>query len=585
MRTNTRVEFGLYDVTARGDSTPVSGSAQAFCNLRRDLLLESVPSQTKYGTLETRQWLMDGSFSFFPEIPTQYFWGFWSAAQSGSNGVFAVPPVLDISFAQAHSSSLTLHFYTPTDDWASRVKIQWYDVESGLLATRVYTPDAADYYCAQKVEGYCRIRLTFLETSRPGRYLKLAGIDYGVYLHFTGQDILDAHVLEECDPLSAEISINTLQLSLYNAEGRFSILNPEGYFDVLQHRQKLTVWEDVKQNARSTSTTSYCMGTFYLSDWENSSGTQADFSGVDAVGLLDGAPFDGGVYDTIAGALAAEILDGYGYTLDADLAAERVQGYIAAGTRREALRQLAFAIGAVVDCSRGELIRIQPAPTKASGMITYDRKLQDNSKVVLNPLVTAVAVTAHRYLPETDTAELYKNTLEPGTYRIAFSAPAVAASLTVSGAEITERGVNLCTLSVAKAGEVCVTGRKYTDGTVVIRRTAANLPANAQENELSVTDATLVGTDRAEAVALRVLDYYAQRYEQDFSMVAGDEKLADRLMVQSFGGEMVRGTLTKLEFDLTGGFLADAKVVGRRLTSDAAAYAGDEIHAGERSMI
>ena len=90
---------------------------------------------------------------------------------------------------------------------------------------------------------------------------------------------------------------------------------------------------------------------------------------------------------------------------------------------------------------------------------------------------------------------------------------------------------------------------------------------------------------RAAAVANRVLDYYAQRYEQTFRMIAGDEKLADRLIVQSFGGEMVRGVLTQLEFDLTGGFVADAKVVGRRLSGTAAAYAGDEIHAGERSLI
>ena len=78
----------------------------------------------------------------------------------------------------------------------------------------------------------------------------------------------------------------------------FSILNPEGYFDVLQHKQKFTIWEDVKQDARSTSSVSYCMGTFYLSDWSNSGDTLADFSAVDAIGLLDGSPFDGGIYDT-----------------------------------------------------------------------------------------------------------------------------------------------------------------------------------------------------------------------------------------------------------------------------------------------
>lgn len=585
MRTNTRVEFGLYDVTARGDSAPSCTTAKPFCNLGRDLLLESVPSQNKYGTLESEQWLMDGSFSFFPEVPEQYFWGLWSTTQSDKNGVFADPPVLDITFTQDHSSSgLTLHFYIPTDDWASRIKIQWFSQDGGLISTALFYPDAVDYYCAKKVENYRRIRIHFLETNRPGRYLKLAGIDYGVYLHFSGHEIVEAHVLEECDPLSSEISINTLNVSLYNKEGRFSILNPEGYFDVLQHKQKFTVWEDVKQDARSTGSVSYCMGTFYLSDWSNSGDTLADFSAVDAIGLLDGAPFDGGIYDTTAAELAEAILTGYSYTLDGSLAAERVQGYIAAGTRREALQQLAFAIGAVVDCSRGELIRIAPAPSKASGMITYDRKLQDGSKVTLNPLITAVAVTAHRYLPGETTEELYRDTLDPGIYRVAFNAPAVVDSLTVTGAELTESGVNLCTLTVAKAGEVCVTGRKYTDSTVVLRRTAANLPPNAQDNELTVTDATLVGPGRAEAVAVRVLEHYAQRYEQNFSMVAGDEKLADRLIIQSFGGEMVRGVLTKLEFDLTGGFLADAKVIGRRLTSNAGAYAG-EIHAGERSLI
>lgn len=585
MRTNTRVEFGLYDVTARGDSAPSCTTAKPFCNLGRDLLLESVPSQNKYGTLESEQWLMDGSFSFFPEVPEQYFWGLWSTTQSDKNGVFADPPVLDITFTQDHSSSgLTLHFYIPTDDWASRIKIQWFSQDGGLISTALFYPDAVDYYCAKKVENYRRIRIHFLETNRPGRYLKLAGIDYGVYLHFSGHEIVEAHVLEECDPLSSEISINTLNVSLYNKEGRFSILNPEGYFDVLQYKQKFTVWEDVKQDARSTGSVSYCMGTFYLSDWSNSGDTLADFSAVDAIGLLDGAPFDGGIYDTTAAELAEAILTGYSYTLDGSLAAERVQGYIAAGTRREALQQLAFAIGAVVDCSRGELIRIAPAPSKASGMITYDRKLQDGSKVTLNPLITAVAVTAHRYLPGEATEELYRDTLDPGIYRVTFNAPAVVDSLTVTGAELTESGVNLCTLTVAKAGEVCVTGRKYTDSTVVLRRTAANLPPNAQDNELTVTDATLVGPSRAEAVAVRVLEHYAQRYEQNFSMVAGDEKLADRLIIQSFGGEMVRGVLTKLEFDLTGGFLADVKVIGRRLTSNAAAYAG-EIHAGERSLI
>ena len=188
-----------------------------------------------------------------------------------------------------------------------------------------------------------------------------------------------------------------------------------------------------------------------------------------------------------------------------------------------------------------------PAPQRASGLIANRSPPagRQQSHAALR-LITAVSVTAHRYIPGEASEELYKDTLEPGTYRVTFDAPAVADSLAVRGAELSERGVNHCTLTVSKAAEVCVTGRKYSDSATVLRREAANLPSNAQGNEVSVPDATLVSPDRAAAVAARVLDYYAQRYEQTFRMVAGDEKLADRLIVESFGGEMVRGVVDEV---------------------------------------
>ena len=46
----------------------------------------------------------------------------------------------------------------------------------------------------------------------------------------------------------------------------------------------------MRPEARSTSSTSYCMGTFYLSDWENSGDTLADFTAVDAVACWTAHP-------------------------------------------------------------------------------------------------------------------------------------------------------------------------------------------------------------------------------------------------------------------------------------------------------
>ena len=67
MNTSTRVEFGLYDVTARSDSAPVTEDAKDFCNLSKDLLLESVPNQNKYGTLERGNGSWTAASCFFPK--------------------------------------------------------------------------------------------------------------------------------------------------------------------------------------------------------------------------------------------------------------------------------------------------------------------------------------------------------------------------------------------------------------------------------------------------------------------------------------------------------------------------------------
>lgn len=581
MKTNTRVHFGLYDVTARGDSAPSSEQAQPFCDLERDLLAEEVPALTKYGTLERRQFLMDGSFALFPDDPAPAYWGLWSRAQSGADGRFAEPPVLEVGFGQEHSSAgLTLHFYAPTGDWASEVLIQWYDGNGALLGTGRFYPDAVDYYCAKKVEGYRRVKITFLATSRPGRYLKLTGLDYGVSMTFAGDEVVTAHVLESIDPLASELTINTLDLTLFNAGGAFSILNPDGVFDVLQHKQKFTVYEDVRQDGGETVT--HNMGTFYLSEWENSSDTLASFTATDAVGLLDSAPYEGGLYDgTPAAELAADILAGYDYDLEAALQQEPVRGYLAAGTRREALQQLAFALGAVVDCSRSDKIRIYRAPTRPSSLITYRRKWL-GSKVTLRPLITGVEITAHQYVREAETSELYRDTLAAGEHTISFSDPCQATGCT--GGVLVSSGTNSAVVQVDQEGEVTVTGYKYQDQQTIVTRRATDLPANAQDNVLQVADATLVHPGNAPALAGHILDYYAGRYEQNFTMLAGAEVLADMVVVESFGGEKVRGSIEQMEFDLTGGFVAETLVVGKRLGESAAAYAG-EIFTGERSMI
>jgi len=564
MRTDTEIQFSLVDVTARKDAK-LTFPAQPFCDIARDLSLEEAPEPAKYGTLEKDQFLMDGSFALFPDFPEETpFWGAWSAVQSGEDGRFAAPPVLKIDFTKPHSSAgITLHFYETV---ATGVTIEWY--ADRLLRTARFKPDSADYFCRCKVENYTRLVLRFEALNRPGRYLKLMGIDYGARLVFTGKNLIAAHLLEEVDVLSNEMSVNTLNLTVHDGEGTFRLLNPDGMAEVLQHRQPLTAREWVNGSW-------VALGKFYLSEWENTTGGVAKLTATDAIGLLDEAAFDGGVFDTTAGVLAARILDGVSYTLDDSLSKERITGILKPCTRREALQQLAFALGAVVDTSRSEVIHIYPPPERPTALLGNDRIFLGGT-LALRAAVTEVAVTAHSWQLG-EAKEIYKGTLDVGEHRISLSD--AAENLSASGAELLDAGAFYAVVTVKTPGEVILTGRPYVETTTVYRQKAEGIPANAPENLLEVKDALLVGPARAPAVAERLLRYAQQRYEANVRFVAKEEKPADCLLLPG-----LRGVLEKLELDLAGGFTAQARLVGQPVAAAAESYAG-EFRAPERGWV
>ncbi len=221
------------------------------------------------------------------------------------------------------------------------------------------------------------------------RYLKLLEVLYGAQKIFEGQDIVSAKVLEELDPISAEITVNTFDFKLHTTDAEFSMLNPKGLYSMLQQRQKI-------QAIGVVGAAEMDMGSFYLSSWENGTENTVTMRAQDAVGLLESATYYGGMYTDIpASDLIADILDSAGadHDIDPEFASVLLSGYLPISSHREALHQAAFAAGAVVDCSRGEKIRVYPAPERPSVKIGRERKFQ-GQKLKLRELVTGVTVTA-----------------------------------------------------------------------------------------------------------------------------------------------------------------------------------------------
>lgn len=554
MATGLNISFGLVDVSAKRDTTAVMPDKQPFID-PQDLKLEGVYALPA-ATLEQDYWRLDKGFECFPNAPENSTWGIWSLSMAREDSRFQIPPVLTISFRENHTSiGLSFEFNPHGPDWCNDLNIQWFNNQT-RLSSMDFSPSHWRYACMNQVKNYNKIIITFRGMNRPYRFLKVQNIMHGTIKFFGSGEIQQANLLEEIDATGATLSINNLDFAVYSKDSDFNIFNPKGVYQLLQKKQQLSVDGDFHGKTLN-------LGTFYIEGWEDQTEHIFKISANDAIGVMDGTYFPGGIYVNVAaGVLLAEIMDhgGFGYTLDSKLAQERVAGWLPRCTHREALQQLAFAIGGYVDTARGGTVNIRRLPdplTTAAEPLGKGRKLL-GTKVKLKPYVSGVSVTEHHYVLQAEAEELFNGTLEVGFHEILFSTPAM--DLLVTGATLTESKVNHCRIKVATAGNVVVSGKLYKDSTRIVVKKAEQILAGEKENILEVKEATLV-SDGA-TVAERLFRYYQQRIQQNINFVLGNESPGRLVAVEVAEGEMRYAVVEKLDTDLTGGFVTKAVVVG-----------------------
>lgn len=246
----------------------------------------------------------------------------------------------------------------------------------------------------------------------------------------------------------------------------------------------------------------------------------------DAIGVLDGSEYHGGIYTgQQLGAVLEELFSGedFNYLLDDTLVSVPLYGHIPYTTKHNALVQLAFAAGAVVDTSNYDGVLIYPQQTAVSGEFSTADTF-DGLTLEHNDVVTGVRLTVHSWQPTQEVEELYNDVLS-GRAEIIFSDP--HHSLSITGGEIIESNANYAI--VAGTGAVVVlTGKKYNHMTSSMLRENPNIAFN--KNIKEVSDATLVHAGNAQEILNRVYEYY-QRAEN----VVGDVLLADKVLGQVVG--------------------------------------------------
>lgn len=554
MKTSTIIEYGAVDVTAKADSELSVNNTQDFSNLSE--LKKNNFAEVKYSTLEKNHFVLDGKSENMGDNPSV---AWWSKRMSNYQGNFIPSLTMTISFSQAHSS-MGLTFTFSKYAYCNNLRLRYYDSSDTKIFDETYQPDNYEYFCEGTVTNYRKIEITFYDTNVPYRYLKLYKIMYGRAVLFEGDNLINANLLEQVNLLSDELSINTLDFTVYSEDDRFNILNPSGVYSTLQQRQPLNVYQQKQDEITN-------MGTFYIDSWQSKNDNKMEFSGIDLIGLLDKTTFDGGMYanvtakNLIDAIFTSAGIDTDSYSIQSEIQNISLTGYIPVCTHREALQQVLFTIGAIANCARTDIIELYRVGNEQANPISRGDVFQGTREIEQGEIITGVLLQAHNYSVGTERKKLFEGQLVAGTHKITFGSP--ASNFTITGGTIQSSNANYVIVTVTTAGNVVVYGYEYVDNTQDITVLNSGLEGNEKSNILKIDSVYLTNSSNAQSIGQRIIDYYNGRYITKFKFVIDDEKAGDRVTVDERYGNTLDGYVTELDIDMTGGYVTQGEVVAK----------------------
>lgn len=268
------------------------------------------------------------------------------------------------------------------------------------------------------------------------------------------------------------------------------------------------------------------VGVYYLQTVERVGNDAYTLSALSALGRLITMRHVGGIYtgQTVA-EVVPQICGPVEVMIESVYASRKLYGYLPYSnpdtktgngrSARDNLSQVLFAIGASLGVDENGVMRVEKLWDGVSATITADQINEDSCSTVYETPVSAVEITEHQWVKSQDAVTLFEGTAEDGTL-VTFEEP--AHSLTAKGFAITEQGDNYAILS---AGTGTLTGKSYNHLTRIVRRTVTE---GAEENVVTVSDATLVSLTNSVDVAKRMADYYRHRETIRVDVEPGTER-------------------------------------------------------------
>lgn len=508
----TASEGGAHAACAESDIlTDATVNNVAFCYPRYAKLSYGMsnPAQTLYGGI-----------------------GWVSSAISSDNGTFTTAPTLTISSSTTITAKgIVLTFNKFTGDCATKFTIELYYADS--LVDTVTVTDNEAIVCSVQTAAvrFDKIVVRFAATSKPYRPIMIHGIEFGTRTTLNDEHITSHSITWETSIDSGAAIISTIDFTVSTQTA------PE----LPEVGRKIKAYNGDTQ-----------LMTAYVTRKRKTGEYAVEVEAECALSRLEKISHGGNMYSGITAAtLLSELLgtSGVSYELPGFKSNVTLSGYIPPCTLREALRQVAFALGLIIDATSNDRIKLLTLPSSVSSVVPASRSYESSSSTKDVDEVAKIEVTTTSYTEGTGEAvELFADFLV-GLTTIELDEP--HGDYAITGGAIISSSCNRVIIS-AGSGDmgffVCLTGVPMAK-----RVQTRSISCSDSGTDIIEADMTLWTDDDASAGMANTLNrlktLYTRNTEVDAKIIVDGERLADFITVSKWG-KSYSGYINRMKFTI-----------------------------------
>ena len=389
-------------------------------------------------------------------------------------------------------------------------------------------------------------------------------IDYAPY-NFDDSSIIRGSVAMSNALMFDTLNPDELEVEVVsNDTGMRKLLTiDKDWYTTVDNRGYVVMTSDIRQFTYGDPVLYYyddvLQGKYYIRSVDRLSVDHFKLSAFSAVGMWTSIQHFGGIYDgDTTGDVIADLLTGFSYTIDPDVAAVPLYGYLPIASVRDNLQQVLFAIGAsLMKNSSGNphFKFLQGVPT----IPVSDERIFIGGKLNYKTPATSIRVTEHSYYISSYDVEvsLFDNTDGSGTADnklVTFDEP--CHDLVATGLTLGANGANYAYVT----GTGTLTGKKYTHTQKIF---SVPTGASGEPSEAKIEKATLVSPVNSANVAARVSDYKGTAEEVACGIVmdTDDIKPASLITFTDPYGDATQGFVATMNITMSGKSKADCTIV------------------------